>query len=355
MTRLSAFILLAQRLPESKTWANGDGRVVQCPRGKSQWGRQRKNRDLGSQTTAEQVTNTVTAQDDRAARDPRDVIQAWETQTWRGGRSLQEDPGFQLRVQGTVTVQEGLCVLVPCSFSYPSRVWSSSGQLFISWFRARSYMNCDEPVATNDPDHKVKPETKARFQLVGKVKSRDCSVSIRDARMEDEGTYAFTIDTRKIKYTYADQRLNVQVTGLTEKPAIHVPEPLESGRPSRLRCSLPGSCQGGHSLAFSWSGDALNSMDPGTLKSSELILTPRPQDHNTSLTCQVQLAGAWATTERTIGLRVSSAQQWDSWPLVLMMMRGTLMGAGFLLTYGLTWIYCTRCADARERGAERSP
>ncbi|XP_019062042.1 uncharacterized protein LOC104857227 isoform X3 [Fukomys damarensis] len=135
--------------------------------------------------------------------------------------SLQEDPGFQLRVQGTVTVQEGLCVLVPCSFSYPSRVWSSSGQLFISWFRARSYMNCDEPVATNDPDHKVKPETKARFQLVGKVKSRDCSVSIRDARMEDEGTYAFTIDTRKIKYTYADQRLNVQVTGPQHQP--HLP------------------------------------------------------------------------------------------------------------------------------------
>ena len=31
-----------------------------------------------------------------------------------------------------------------------------------------------------------------------------------------------------------------------------------------------------------------------------------------------------------------------SWPLVLTLLRGTLMGAGFLLTCGLRWIYYTR-------------
>ncbi|EHB03797.1 Sialic acid-binding Ig-like lectin 14 [Heterocephalus glaber] len=256
--------------------------------------------------------------------------------------SLQEDPGFQLRVQGSVTVQQGLCVLVPCSFSYPSRVWSSSGQLFISWFRARSHMNYDDPVATNDPDYEVQEETKGRFQLVGEVKSRDCSLNIRGARMEDEGSYAFKIDTRKIKYAYRDKKLNLQVTALTEKPIIHIAEPLESSRPTQLTCSLPGSCEGGPPLTFSWSGDALNSMDSGTLTSSVLTLTPRPQDHDTNLTCQVQLGGAQVTTERTIRLSVSSEQQWDSWPLVFMVIRGILMAAGFLLTYGLTWIYYSR-------------
>nr|XP_020755919.1 sialic acid-binding Ig-like lectin 9 [Odocoileus virginianus texanus] len=33
-----------------------------------------------------------------------------------------------------------------------------------------------------------------------------------------------------------------------------------------------------------------------------------------------------------------------SWPLVVTLIRGALMGAGFLLTYGLTWTYYTRCA-----------
>lgn len=35
-------------------------------------------------------------------------------------------------------------------------------------------------------------------------------------------------------------------------------------------------------------------------------------------------------------------EQQGSWPLVLTLIRGALMGAGFLLTYGLTWIYYTR-------------
>ena len=29
-------------------------------------------------------------------------------------------------------------------------------------------------------------------------------------------------------------------------------------------------------------------------------------------------------------------------PLVLTLLRGALMGSGFLFTYGLTWIYYTR-------------
>ncbi|XP_070627668.1 sialic acid-binding Ig-like lectin 14 isoform X2 [Bos indicus] len=36
-------------------------------------------------------------------------------------------------------------------------------------------------------------------------------------------------------------------------------------------------------------------------------------------------------------------EQQGSWPLVLTLIRGALMGAGFLLTYGLTWTYYTRC------------
>ncbi|XP_045703196.1 sialic acid-binding Ig-like lectin 14 [Phyllostomus hastatus] len=37
-------------------------------------------------------------------------------------------------------------------------------------------------------------------------------------------------------------------------------------------------------------------------------------------------------------------EQQGSWPLVLTLIRGCLMGAGFLLTYGLTWLYYTRRA-----------
>ena len=90
-----------------------------------------------------------------------------------------------------------------------------------------------------------------------------------------------------------------------EKPDIQFLEPLESGRRTPLTCSLSLVCDGPHPLLFSWAGDALDAMNPDTLHSSELTLTPRPQDHGTNLTCWVTLQGAQVTLERTVLLNVS--------------------------------------------------
>ncbi|XP_026306774.1 sialic acid-binding Ig-like lectin 14 isoform X5 [Piliocolobus tephrosceles] len=348
----------------------------------------------------------------------------------------------------------------------------------------------DEPVATNNPDRKVKSETQGRFRLLGDVRNKNCSLSIGDARMEDTGIYSLRVERgRDVKHTYIQNKLNLEVTALTEKPDVHFLEPLESGRLTRLSCSLPGSCGVGRPLTFSWTGDALSPPDPETTRSSELTLTPRPEDHGTNLTCQMKRRGAQVTTERTVQLNVSYAPQnlaisiffrngtgtaqgrsegelglpapltwlcisfpalrilsngtsvpivegqslfltctvdsnppaslsWfrdgkalnpsqtsmsgilelpnigareggeftcrvqhplgsqhlslilsvqrsssscicvtekqeGSWPLVLTLIRGALMGAGFLLTYGLSWIYYTRCGGPQGSRAER--
>ncbi|XP_026306770.1 sialic acid-binding Ig-like lectin 14 isoform X1 [Piliocolobus tephrosceles] len=406
------------------------------------------------------------------------------------GGSLQEEPGYELQVQKSVTVQEGLCVLVPCSFSYPWTVWYSSPPLYIYWFLNEKSPYYDEPVATNNPDRKVKSETQGRFRLLGDVRNKNCSLSIGDARMEDTGIYSLRVERgRDVKHTYIQNKLNLEVTALTEKPDVHFLEPLESGRLTRLSCSLPGSCGVGRPLTFSWTGDALSPPDPETTRSSELTLTPRPEDHGTNLTCQMKRRGAQVTTERTVQLNVSYAPQnlaisiffrngtgtaqgrsegelglpapltwlcisfpalrilsngtsvpivegqslfltctvdsnppaslsWfrdgkalnpsqtsmsgilelpnigareggeftcrvqhplgsqhlslilsvqrsssscicvtekqeGSWPLVLTLIRGALMGAGFLLTYGLSWIYYTRCGGPQGSRAER--
>ncbi|XP_064345872.1 sialic acid-binding Ig-like lectin 14 isoform X3 [Camelus dromedarius] len=281
------------------------------------------------------------------------------------GGSLQQPPGYGLQVQESVTVQECLGANVSCSFSFPGSKWSAPS---IYWFRQGDDVDTSAPVATNDPQRPVKAETEGRFHLLGNRRD-DCSLSIRDARMSDSGTYFFRmVAGYRERYTYRNT-LNLQVTALTEKPDIQFLEPLESGRPTSLTCSLPVVCAGARFLRFSWAGDALDAVDPETLHSSVLTLTPRPQDHGTNLTCQVKLQGGQGTTlERTVQLNVSyapqlmtirlfqgnstenapscscvSEKQQGSWPLVLTLIRGALMGAGFLLTYGLTWIYYTRC------------
>ncbi|XP_004453067.2 sialic acid-binding Ig-like lectin 14 [Dasypus novemcinctus] len=281
-------------------------------------------------------------------------------------------PQIQLHVQESVSLQEGQCALVPCSFSFPGTPWS--GPLHVSWFWDKDNTYYDLPVATNKPDQLVKAETRGRF-LLQDSSANTCSLQVRHARRSDAGTYRLRVEGKwKERLKQSDKRLDLRVTALTEKPDIHFREPLAFGHPTNLTCSLPGSCEGDSSPTFFWMGAALDPLDPQTHHSPVLALTPRLQDHGTNLTCWVRPQGAQGATERTVQLQVSyapqftttsfllgdltkspsgcpcrclSGEQEDSWPLVFTLIRGTLMGAGFLLTYGLTWIYYTRCGGPR--------
>ncbi|XP_028384975.1 sialic acid-binding Ig-like lectin 5 [Phyllostomus discolor] len=225
------------------------------------------------------------------------------------GGSLQEQAGYELGVQQLVNVQEGLCIHVPCSFSYPWFPWYSSGELYTHWYRVGDNTRYVHPVATNNPQKAVKLDTKGRF-LLADPRTNNCSLNIRETRKSDTGTYVFRVERgRNVQYTYQDKKLTLWVTELTQKPDILIQEPLKSGHPTELTCSLPGSCQGGISPSFAWVGAGIDSLDHQNLHSSVLTFTPRPQDHGMNLTCQVKLQGSRVTTERTIWLNVFYAPQ----------------------------------------------
>ena len=88
-----------------------------------------------------------------------------------------------------------------------------------------------------------------------------------------------------------------------------MPETLESGRPRRLTCSVPWACERGTPPVFSWASAALPALGPRTPLSSVVTLTPRPQDHGTSLTCQVMFPASGVTVGRTIQLNVT-CERW---------------------------------------------
>ncbi|XP_066127455.1 sialic acid-binding Ig-like lectin 5 isoform X4 [Saccopteryx bilineata] len=218
------------------------------------------------------------------------------------GGSLQQQRGYELRVQESVTVQEGLFVHVPCSFFHPWGLGSYSDKLYTYWYQRaddrRSYL-----VATNNPRETVKREAQGRF-LLADPSNGDCSLSLRDARTSDRGTYSFRVERGYNEQHHYLKQLTLQVTDRTEKPDIHLPEPLESGRPAHLACSLPGCCErGGHRL-FSWVGAAVDSTTPQMLPYSVLTFTPRPRDHGTNLTCQVKHDKYSVVMERTVRLNV---------------------------------------------------
>ncbi|XP_054934947.1 sialic acid-binding Ig-like lectin 14, partial [Physeter macrocephalus] len=385
---------------------------------------------------------------------------------------------FRLEVQESGTAQEGLCVRVPRSLSYPRSYWDDSVPAHGYWFQEGASIDQDPPVATNNPGRGVLTDTQGRFHLLGDPRTYSCSLDIRDAQRGDTGRYFFRVERGPdVRYSYTRSMFFLRVTALTQTPDIHVQGTLESGRPRNITCAVPWACERGTPHTFSWIGLALTSLHPKSPHSSVLTLTLGPQDHGANLTCRVTFPGAGVSSEGTVSLNVSCTPRnldirvfrgnstvpeilgdatslrvmegqslrlvcavdsspptrisWargcltlspsqplhpgvlelpqvalgdggeltcraqhlrgslrvslnlvvqgvscsfpqvsgerreGSWPLVLTLLRGALTGAGFLLTYGLTWIYYTspieawRCSKAEYQsqclGNERVP
>ncbi|XP_059007038.1 sialic acid-binding Ig-like lectin 5 [Mustela lutreola] len=225
---------------------------------------------------------------------------------WAG--SVQGDPGYELRVQGVVTVQDGLCVHVPCSFSYPGLGANNATHVYGSWYRLKDNPRAAVPMATKSP---VRGTKRKGLHLSGDPGAGDCSLSITDAQRRHSGNYYFHLYRGLMRHRYRSNRLTVRVTALTQTPDIQVKEPLESGRPSHLTCSVPGACDGATPFTISWMGAALRApgLDLEASNSSEILLTPHPQDHGTNLTCLVTFPRAGVSTQSTITLNVSYAPQ----------------------------------------------
>ncbi|XP_035566851.2 sialic acid-binding Ig-like lectin 14 isoform X3 [Canis lupus baileyi] len=218
------------------------------------------------------------------------------------------DSRYWLQVQESLTVQEGLCISVPCNFFYPKNGWADSDPVHGYWFREGASTSQDAPVATNNPHRKVQEGTQDRFCLLGNPLEYDCSLEIKDAQRRDSGTYFFRVERGSyVRYNYLQNQLSVHVTALTKTPDIHIQEPLESGHPKNITCSVPWVCKRGTRPTFSWIGVALPSWGSKSRYASVITLTPGPQDHGTSLTCRVTFPGAGVSTERTIQLNVSYA------------------------------------------------
>uniref|UniRef100_A0A8C9PXZ0 Ig-like domain-containing protein n=1 Tax=Spermophilus dauricus TaxID=99837 RepID=A0A8C9PXZ0_SPEDA len=231
-----------------------------------------------------------------------------------GAGSLQKNQSSWLQMQEAVTVQEGLCVLVSCSFSYPEGGWKHSTPTYGSWYKTKKNSKPDPEnnnlVATNNPHKEAKGKNKLHFRLLGDPQANDCSLSISEVRKDDSGTYYFHLEPGAVNHTYESNLLTLTVTELTQTPDIRIQEPLQSGHLSHVTCSMPGACDWPTAPRISWAGAALRAAGSGLEPStSEILLTPHPEDHGTYLSCRVAFPRAGVSSNRTVQLNVSYAPQ----------------------------------------------
>ena len=129
--------------------------------------------------------------------------------------SLAYNSRYWLDVQPSVSVQEGLCIRVPCSVYYPREGWKDSDAAHGYWFREGVDTDGDPAaVATNNPAHAVLSETQGRFLLLGDPRTKDCSLDIREAQRRDTVVYFFRLERGPtVKYNYKWHPLSVHVMG----------------------------------------------------------------------------------------------------------------------------------------------
>ncbi|XP_031515054.1 sialic acid-binding Ig-like lectin 11 isoform X3 [Papio anubis] len=223
-----------------------------------------------------------------------------------GAGSLNKDPSYSpsLQVQRLVTVQEGLCVMVPCNLSYPRDGWNESTAAYGYWFKAGTNTNTGAPVATNNLSREVEMSARGRFQLTGDPGKGSCSLVIR----EDEAQYFFRVERgSRARYNFVNDWFILEVTALTQKPDVFIPETLEPGQPVTVICVFNWASEECPAPSFSWTGTALSSQGtkPTTSHFSVLSFTPSPQDHDTNLTCHVDFSRKGVSAQRTVRLRVA--------------------------------------------------
>ncbi|XP_073511859.1 sialic acid-binding Ig-like lectin 5 isoform X2 [Phyllobates terribilis] len=256
--------------------------------------------------------------------------------------------GYSIQVPPDVGVQEGLCVTIPCNFTADYRKTFSNSTGYWIQIRKQEPLYPFSIVATNNENSNV---TKTNFHLTGNPDIGDCTLTITDARKEDQGRYFFRFEESKeskVKYTYYRDTTTINVTDLTEEPVISELGILIAGISKTLTCSPPKNCSVA-SLYFQLKKS--NVADVWKKNSPTVTFTPSPSDHQENITCEMTNSEG-KTTRKTVFLDVyyCAHTTMDS-TIIIGMVIGNIMV--LILIFVGIYFYMNRKMEKRQ--LERSP
>uniref|UniRef100_A0A8D2J5D8 Ig-like domain-containing protein n=1 Tax=Varanus komodoensis TaxID=61221 RepID=A0A8D2J5D8_VARKO len=213
---------------------------------------------------------------------------------WPGAQCLLRN--YWLTAPPAVSVPLGLCVIIPCNFTYEQRHADRDAPLYGYWFEAESVYT-GAPVATNNPRKTVQSYTRNRFTLSEHLDQGDCSLTIKNARKTDRKQYIFRVEREpRAKFTYSGQLYLDSLALFLElgKPEIQIPRELRAGQPVNITCTAPASCPP-MSPNMTWEGiseastSGISAMLPSGSDIYRTVFNFRlsAADHGKLLTCSV--------------------------------------------------------------------
>uniref|UniRef100_UPI00398F14F8 myelin-associated glycoprotein-like n=1 Tax=Pristiophorus japonicus TaxID=55135 RepID=UPI00398F14F8 len=208
-----------------------------------------------------------------------------------------------------MTAQEGLCVRIPCNYSYPSRL-ANQPRVGI-WYNNEERTFSSVAFHSKDRDPEL-PRFRDRTRLSGDLKDGDCSLIINDITQEDAGPYYFRIEfANSDKFSYYPVT-QLHVSDFTDNPTIF-PAEIIAGKRVDISCTFNTTCDGTVPV-LTW----VNAADiPGSVSNSVtqhgvtvtytsvLTLIPSLKHQGKSLTCRVSYPSV--SSEQSLALTVQYA------------------------------------------------
>ncbi|XP_033369795.1 sialoadhesin [Parus major] len=202
----------------------------------------------------------------------------------------------------------GSCLVVPCTFSYPTDVTTADGIVAI-WYK--DYDGQRTLVFHSTTPQDVDPRFGGRAQLLGDPMARNCTLLLRGVTPGDSGLYRFRFEIINGDRWSASRDVTLSVSEDLESPSVTSSEEQTEGQRSTLQCSTPYVCPGGD-IVLRWEGyDPRVSEVSGRIQldtsgvSHQVNLTSSFswKDHSKKLLCEVSDGSKRASTEVVLRVR----------------------------------------------------
>ncbi|XP_066575225.1 myelin-associated glycoprotein isoform X3 [Amia ocellicauda] len=211
-----------------------------------------------------------------------------------------------------ISTMTNSCVVIPCTFMYPSGVRPYRGIHGI-WYFGQPYPQFFPPVVFKSRTDIVHESYKGRTKLLGDLQQRNCTLQINNIGIEHSGRYYFRADLGGTNiFTYPD----FSEVKVLDQPIIELPEEIISNQSLEVTCYAPDNCPD-MSPEVNWmnteylpnlqfSSEYLVESTTAVM-STTITFTPTHKHNGKLLGCKVQYPNTTYIYERIIALDVKYA------------------------------------------------